>query len=76
MTTTVLETEMLELLQIRLNQIQQKSLLFQCKINNIQYLGRTAAIMQQLKFIKNVDSNIIALSFFNYGELPVLKELF
>ena len=32
--------------------------------------------MQQLKFIKNVDSNIIALSFFNYGELPVLKELF
>ena len=76
MTTTVLETEMLELLQIRLNQTQQKSLLFQCKINNMQYLGRTAAIMQQLKFIKNVDSNIIALSFFSYGELPVLKELF
>ena len=76
MTTTVLETEMLELLQIRLNQTQQKSLLFQCKINNIQYLGRTAAIMQQLKFMKNVDSNIIAISFLNYGELPVLKGLF
>ena len=75
MTTTVLEAEMLEFPQIKLNQIQQKSL-FQCKINNIQYLGRTAAIMQQLKFMKNVDSNIIALSFFNYGELPVLKELF
>ena len=72
----MLETEMLELLQIRLNQTQQKSLLFQCKINNIQYLGRTAAIMQQLKFMKNVDSNIIAISSLNYGELPVLKELF
>ena len=75
MTTTVLEAEMLEFPQIKLNQIQQKSLL-QCKINNIQYLGRTAAIMQQLKFMKNVDSNIIAISFLNYGELPVLKELF
>lgn len=75
MTTTVLEAEMLEFPQIKLNQIQQKSL-FQCKINNIQYLGRTAAIMQQLKFMKNVDSNIIAISFLNYGELPVLKELF
>ena len=32
--------------------------------------------MQQLKFMKNVDSNIIAISFLNYGELPVLKELF
>ena len=75
MTTTVLEAEMLEFPQIKLNQIQQKSL-FQCKINNKQYLGRTAAIMQQLKFMKNVDSNIIAISFLNYGELPVLKELF
>ena len=75
MTTTVLEAEMLEFPQIKLNQIQQKSL-FQCKINNIQYLGRTAAIMQQLKFMKNVDSNIIAISFLNYGELPVLKGLF
>ena len=72
----MLDAEMLEFPQIKLNQIQQKSLLFQCKISNIQYLGRTAAIMQQLKFMKNVDSNIIALSCFNYGELPVLKELF
>ena len=61
-TTTVLKVEILELPQTKLNQVQQKSLLFQCKISNIQYLGRTLATTQLLKLMKSVDSNIIAVT--------------
>ena len=60
-TTTVLKVEILELPQTKLNQIQQKSLLFQCKISNIQYLGPFATT-QLLKLMKSVDSNIIAVT--------------
>ena len=75
MGTTALKAEMLQFPQIKLNKIQQKSLLFQCKISHIQYLGWTTAITKQSTLMKTVVSNIIALFFSNYGELDLLQEL-
>ena len=70
MVTTMLKAEMLKFQHSKLNQIQRKSSLFQWKISNIQYLGGAAAIGgQQLTFMKSVEGDIIALFFFNYGEL-------
>ena len=76
MATTVLKAEILKFPQIKLIQIQRESLLFQCKISNIQYLGRSTAITQQSTFMRNVESDIVVLLLFNYEELHVLQELF
>ena len=73
MEITLLKAEMLKFPQIKLNEMQQKSLLFQCEIRQIQHFGRATANTQQSTLMKGVESNIIALFSSNYEELHVLQ---
>ena len=74
METTVPKAKILKFLQIKLNQVQQKSSLFQCKVSNMQYLS---IINYAAVGIHEKQRVILCYSFSTmYGELHVIQELF